>query len=55
MEGVDGQPGQPGTNGYNQATIDLYKRADSAPTSSMPGTLTYTFGATNPLSNPANN
>lgn len=54
MEGVDGQPGQPGTNGYNQATIDLYKRADSAPTS-MPGTLTYTFGATNPLSNPANN
>lgn len=56
MEGVDGQPGQsgqPGTNGYNQATIDLYKRADSAPTS-MPGTLTYTFGATNPLSNPAN-
>lgn len=54
MEGVDGQPGQPGTNGYNQATIDLYKRTDSAPTSSMPGTLTYTFGATNPLSNPAN-
>ena len=54
MEGIDGQPGTPGTDGYNQATIDLYKRADSAPTSSMPGTLTYTFGATNPLSAPQN-
>jgi len=52
MEGINGQPGE---DGFNQATIDLYKRADSAPTSSMPGELTYTFGATNPLSTPQNN
>ena len=51
MEGINGQPGE---NGFNQATIDLYKRADSTPTA-MPGELTYTFGATNPLSTPQNN
>lgn len=40
LEGVNGISGQAG---YNQATIQLYKRADASPSASMPGTLTYTF------------
>ena len=48
---VDGQPGAAGADGYNVATIFLYKRADSAP-SAPTGTFTYNFttGAITPSS-----
>ena len=40
QNGQDGLPGTPGTNGLNQATIFIYKRADSA---TAPSSTTYTF------------
>ena len=40
QNGQDGLPGAPGTNGLNQATIFIYKRADSA---TAPSSTTYTF------------
>ena len=40
QNGQDGLPGTPGTNGLNQATIFIYKRADSA---TAPSNTTYTF------------
>ena len=40
QNGQDGLPGTPGTNGLNQATIFIYKRANSA---TAPSSTTYTF------------
>lgn len=48
---VDGAQGEPGNDGYNVATIFLYKRSDTAP-SAPSGTFTYDFstGAITPSS-----
>lgn len=48
-DGEDGEPGLPGTNGYNHATINLYKRSTSPVSVDWDSALTYTF-STNTLS-----
>ncbi len=42
IDGAPGTPGQPGAHGYNTATVYLYKRTNTTPTSTdRPGTSQY--------------
>ena len=52
-QGRQGEDGDTGENGYNTVNLMLYKRVDTNPSASMPGSVTYTF-STDSITTPAN-